>query len=164
MSQLSHYHWTVDILPYREDWTPLESAKNSCLFQLCNLFFKTQYSQGNTSTNKIKVRELAVTVSPVNCQKENKTKLFHMVFIFIKCFFFPLLRQRYSECWLIWCWRTQYDFIISHAICKTAKKWRLHFAEKMFLPKQNNLLLSIFCVSFARHYLTIFSLWKRKDF
>lgn len=166
MSQLPA---TIGLLAYcctSKTEHPWNQQRTAAYFSSATFFSRrsvVREIQAQIKSNKI--RELAVTVSAVNCQKENKTKLFHMVFILIKCFvFFHLLSQRHSECWLIWYWRTQYDFTISHAICKTAKKWRLHFAEKMFLPKQNNLLLSIFCVSFARHYLTIFSLWKRKDF
>lgn len=117
-----------------------------------------------------KIRELAVTVSAVHCKlpegKQNQTKPFRMVFIFIERFFFSL----YSVKGIL-----NVDLFDAEALSMTslyhtlsAKQQRRGYSilqRKRVLRKQNNLLLSILCVSFAKHYLTIlFSLWKQKDF
>lgn len=107
-----------------------------------------------------KIRELAVTVSAVHCKlpegKQNQTKPFRMVFIFIERFFFSL----YSVKGIL-----NVDLFDAEGLSMTslyhtlsAKQQRSGYSilqRKRVLRKQNNLLLSILCVSFAKHYLTI---------
>lgn len=120
--------------------------------------FKMHCSQGNTRSNKIKW-EFAATVSAVHCKmpegKKPTQKTQNLSYGFHFKWFFSFI-QRHSECWLTRHWRTQYDFAISHAICKTAKKWPLHFAEKTCSDKPEQFTSYFLCLSFARHYLTSF--------
>lgn len=166
MSQLSRYHWIVDMLLYREDWTPLQSAKSSCLFQLCNLLF---LSQRNTRTNKIKQNQRACCYCIcsslwIDRRKTKQNRTFSYGFHFHCCFFFFFYPVK--GFWML-TYLMLKDSMTSLYHMLSAKQQRSGYSilqRKRVLPKQNNLRLSIFCVSFARHYLTVFSLWKQKDF
>lgn len=166
MSQLSCYNWLC--------WcatapTRLNSPGISKMQPISALqpLFKMHCSQGNTRRNKIK-REFAVTVSAVHCEMpegkkktHKKPKTFHMVFILIKCFS-PLFSQRHSECWLIRHWRTQYDFAISHAICKT--ELATPFCRENMLWQNRVIYLLHFVFKLCKALSYHFSWWKLKGF
>lgn len=89
----------VDMLLHLEDGTPLELAKSSCLFQLCNLYSRCivvrEIQEQIKSNESLLLLYLPFTV---NCQKEKKKKPnqknpFSYGFHF-KSFFFSFIQSK----------------------------------------------------------------------
>lgn len=155
MSELSYYNgYSWHVTAPRRLNSPGISKKQLPISALQPLI-RMHCSRGNTRRNKI-IWVFAIPVSAVHCKmsegkKKSQTAKSFIWFSFCLSVFF-LYSVKDIEHWLIWHWRTQYNFAISHTICKTAKKWPLHFAEKTHSDKTEQFTSCVLCLSFARHY------------
>lgn len=130
-------------------------SKKQLLISALQPLIRMHCSWGNTRRNKI-IWVLAIPVSAVHCKmpegkKKSQTDKPFIWFSLCLSVFFPLFSQRHGAL-TYWHGRTQYNFAISHTICKTAKKWPLHFAEKIHSDKTEQFTSWVLCFSFARHY------------